>query len=181
MEEDHLAGAVLFEKQGLARIVGEVAEISAGVFGDAEIKVQLRQLAIVSSTATGVSTYRTISLPSHVDILNIKLGKQLIRKPMPDPVLVKLALILILQQQAIHVLLVVAGAVGSALNLILRLGPSHADVDGRVNLVAHVLAALPELGRQTAHVVVADVDGLGVDEDAHRRQVDGESRLGRLG
>lgn len=111
-------------------------------------------------------SYRAKLLPAQIDVGDVVGRLKLVWEAVPDPVLVVLALTLVLEQVAVDVDALIAGAVGEALEQIHGSGAGHANVDGGVNF----LATVPKGGDQLAHRLVVDSNGLGMHEDAHGGQ-----------
>lgn len=119
----------------------------------------------------GTTTYRAVSLPPLQDIVQVQVRHNLVRQPVPDPVVAVLFLVLVLELLSVDVGRCVPGAVGPALDVVKGSRASHADVDSHVDPVA--LVRLPELGHQLPHSLIADPDGLRMDEDTNGGEVDG--------
>lgn len=98
---------------------------------------------------------------------------------MPDPLFVSFPLELV-KVPPINVGRLVPRTMSSALDLVHEPRPCHANVNDNVNLAAQV-RVLPQLWDKLPYHLVVDSDGFGMHQNAHRRDVDGMSRVWVLG
>lgn len=98
---------------------------------------------------------------------------------MPDPLFVSFPIKLV-KVLPVNVERLVPRTMSSTLDLVHEPRPCHANVNDNVNLAARV-RLLPQRWNKLPHHLVVDSDGVGVHQNAHRRDVDGISRVWVLG